>query len=172
MSARGRGGGYPSRAWPKPSWSAVKPSTRLSANPGRPGSPLGAMKRKSPPGLSTRTISAKKVSSSLMCSRKLTAATRSKDADRERQLPVADLQHPVAHELPGGAHVVALEVRAHPGAAPLPQEVRGEPGPAAQLQAELPLHRRQVPEHRVDRLPLLERPAKELELPGLGYDAR
>ena len=33
--------------------------------------------------------------------------------------------------LPCGAHVVALEVRAHPGATPLPQEVRGQPGSAA-----------------------------------------
>ena len=68
--------------------------------------------------------------------------------------------------------MVALEVRAHPGAAALPQEVRGQPGSAAELQAELALYGRQVPEHRVDGLTLLERPAKELELPGLGCDAR
>ena len=94
------------------------------------------MNRKSPPGLSTRTISAKKVSSSSMCSRKLIAATTSNDAvaNGSWRSPICSTRSP--HELPRRADVVALEVGAHPGAAPLPQEVRGEPGAAAQLQAQ------------------------------------
>ena len=80
----------------------------------------------------------------------------------ERQLAVPDLQHPVPDQLPGGPHVVALEVRAHPGPSALPQEVRGEPGAAAQLQAELPLHRGRWPSMASTVWLLLERPAEQL----------
>ena len=85
----------------------------------------------------------------------------------KRDLPLPDLEHPVADQLARGAGVVPLEVAAHPGAAALPEKVRGEPGPAADLQAEPTLHPREVAEERVDGELLLERPTVQLQLPGL-----
>src|SRR4051812_7466895 len=85
-----------------------------------------------------------------------------KRAALERQLRVARLQDPIAHQLPGRTHVVALEVGADPGAAPLPEEVRGESGAAADLQAQLALRRWEPAHEGVHRLLLLERTAKKL----------
>jgi hypothetical protein len=89
-------------------------------------------------------------------------------AGPERNRPLVDLQHAVAHQLPRRPDVIPLEVGAGPGAAPLAQEVGGESGTAPHLQAGAALDRRQVRQERVDRLPLLEGAAKELELPRLG----
>ena len=87
----------------------------------------------------------------------------------ERDRPVIDLEHPLAHQLPGRFDVIALEVGAGPGPSPLAQEIGRQAGAAAQLQAGPALERRQVRQQGVHGLPLLERAAEELQLPGLGH---
>ena len=64
------------------------------------------------------------------------------------------------------------EVGAGPGTAALAQEVRREPGPAAELEAAAPLHPGQVFQHRLHRRLLLQRPTVQLQLPRLAHAAR
>ena len=83
----------------------------------------------------------------------------------ERQLGVARLEHPVAHQLLGGPDVVALEVGAHPGAAPLRRKCDVRPVPHPTSRHSVPAVRGSVLHERVHRLLLLERATVELQLP-------
>ena len=96
------------------------------------------------------------------------AQTTSNDAVGNGSVLLVHEVHPVADQLAGGLDVVLLEIAAGPGAAPLAQEVRGEPGTAPDLQALPSFDRRQVIEQRLHRLLLLEGATEQLDLPRLG----
>ena len=57
--------------------------------------------------------------------------------------PEIEFRHALIHQLLGGADVVAFKVGADPGASPLPQKMRGQPGATADLEAEAARCRRQ-----------------------------